>query len=452
MAARLRSPLVLLAVLSVLSFVARVAWLGEPCTSPCRSPKDHVLIFDEVYYVNAARVIDGIAPPPGNHYVGAPAGDDPNSEHPQLVKLVIAGLMKVFGDGPFAWRIGSVVMGSLAILGMFALALAAGAGRWTALGAAALMASDNLLLVAGRIGTLDIYAVTAMIWAAVLYLRRHPLWAGVVLGVGTACKEVTPYALIVLALLEAARWWQGRSAGADGRDGAPGAVRWALARLAGCVAACAGVFVGLLALMDEIAPPYNYSTGIRLKPGPFHHLAHIFSYGTQLSSPHGPQGIASYPWEWLFDFKPIVYLNINPSQPSPGLFNVHPAVHFLGIISPPMLLPAIPALVLAAGAVRGPGWSIDWLRPPARGGTWALGDAPMVGLAWVLGTLGPFALLSLLLQRTSYLYYMVLVMPGVYLALAGLAVRARTHRRTLIAWVVLIVVALVIMYPLTPLP
>ncbi len=59
-----RLPLVLLAVLSVLSFAARIAWIGEPCKQPCNTPNDHLLIFDEAYYVNAARVIDGINPRP----------------------------------------------------------------------------------------------------------------------------------------------------------------------------------------------------------------------------------------------------------------------------------------------------------------------------------------------------------------------------------------------------
>ena len=55
-------PVVLLAVISVLSLGARVAWLGYPCKSPCTTANDHLLIFDEVYYVNAARVIAGIHP------------------------------------------------------------------------------------------------------------------------------------------------------------------------------------------------------------------------------------------------------------------------------------------------------------------------------------------------------------------------------------------------------
>lgn len=167
-------PLALLAVLAVLSLGARAAWLGEPCRVSCHSAADHVLIFDEAYYVNAARVIAGVRPAPGQPYAGAPAGVDPNAEHPQLAKLIIAGSIELLGDGPLAWRLGSLVMGSLAILGLFALVRGAGGGRWLALGACTLMATDNLMLVHGRIGTLDVYALAAMIWGVALYLRGQP--------------------------------------------------------------------------------------------------------------------------------------------------------------------------------------------------------------------------------------------------------------------------------------
>ena len=124
-----RLPLALLAVLCVLSLAARAAWLGGavPLAVPHARPIT-LLIFDERYYVNAARVIAGIQPPAGAPYAGAPLGDDPNAEHPQLAKLIIAGAIELFGDGPFAWRLGSLVFGTLAILGMFALVRAAGGG------------------------------------------------------------------------------------------------------------------------------------------------------------------------------------------------------------------------------------------------------------------------------------------------------------------------------------
>src|ERR1022692_4951684 len=84
-------PVAGLVVVSVLSLTARAAWLSDPCANPCRGPAAHSLIFDEVYYVNAARRIDGIAVPGNQSYAGTPAGQDPNSEHPQFAKLVISG-------------------------------------------------------------------------------------------------------------------------------------------------------------------------------------------------------------------------------------------------------------------------------------------------------------------------------------------------------------------------
>lgn len=435
MAARLREPLVLLAALSVLSLAVRLAWLDEPCRKPCRSASDRVLIFDERYYVNAARVIAGIHPPPGSPYAKAPLGTDPNAEHPQLAKLIIAGSIELFGDGPFAWRIGSIVFGTLALLGCYALARAAGGSRWLALGASALMAADNLLIVHGRIGTLDIYALAAMIWGATLYLRGRPFAAGATIGIGACLKLVAPYVLIALAVLELLRLR------APAR---PRHARWRA--LAACTVTAAVVFLAGLSVLDQIAPPYNVATGRTIAGGPFAHLSHMVSYASAQSSPHGPHGIASYPWQWLGDYKPIVYLNINPAQPAPGLRGIHPAVHFLGMISPPIMLLALPGLLLAAlGLAR---------RLPGPIRRVAPGPSPVatVGLAWFLGTFLPFEALSLFWSRTSYLYYMVIVMPGIYLVVADLVARSGVSRKAIAAWGFTVVVAAVIMYPYTPLP
>jgi predicted membrane-bound dolichyl-phosphate-mannose-protein mannosyltransferase len=422
----------LLAALLLVSLLARLAWIGEPCRSPCRSANDHVLVFDEAYYVNAARAIVGIRPPQGVPYANAPLHVDPNSEHPQLAKLLIAGGIELFGDGPLAWRLPSVLLALVAILGMYAMTRAAGGGPWVALGAAALMAADNLLLVHGRIGTLDIQVVAAMVWGGALYVRGRPLVAGIVIGIGACAKEVAPYALIALAVLEFLRWWRAR-------DDA----RFRLARLGTCVGAAACAFLAVLAILDQIAPPYSPQTGKLVPNGPFGHVERILSYGTQQTSPHGPTGIASYPWDWLVDYKPITYLRVNPARPVPGLTQVHPAVHFLGMISPPILLLALPALVFTA-------WRVA--RPPLRALDASGDEVGVVGLAWFLGTFLPFVALSLIESRTSYLYYMAVVMPGIYLAVADLVRRIGPTRKLVIAWMVCVVAATIVMYPFTPLP
>jgi hypothetical protein len=270
-----------------------------------------------------------------------------------------------------------------------------------------------------------------------LYLRRRPVGAGLLIGVGSCLKLVAPYALLALALLELLRVRE-----------LPG-VR--LARLGPCVASAVAVFIALLALMDRIAPPFDATSAKALGTSPFHHLAHMLSYGAHQTSPHGAQGIASYPWTWLVDVKPITYLNINPARPSPGLYNVHPAAHFIGMISPAIMLLAVPALVwIAWEMLRNRRRSLAGAAPATR--TTLAGEAPAVALAWSLGTFLPFVVLSLAFERTSYIYYMVVVMPGIYLAVALLLARARRRRALIALWAVLLVGTVVAMYPFTPVP
>jgi hypothetical protein len=325
---------------------------------------------------------------------------------------------------------------------MFALVRAAGGGDWVALGAAALMAADNLLLIHGRIATLDVPVLATMLWGAVLYLRGHPIMAGALIGIGTCIKLVAPYALLVLVIVELLRRLT--------RGGGAVSPARVAARVGVCVGTAAAVFVGLLAVLDRVAPPYDSAKAKLLASGPFHHIAHMLSYGASQTSPHGPTGIASYPWAWLVDFKPIVYLNVNPARPSAELYDVHPAVHFLGMISPPIMLLGVPALLLS-------GWRLIslWRRRDARSVDPVAsqsGGVPNLALAWFVGTFTPFLMLSWLLQRTSYLYYMVVVMPAIYLAAADLAYRARRYRKLLALWILLVLAAVIVMYPFTPLP
>ena len=436
----------LLAIVSVISFGARAFFLGEPCQSPCTHANQHTLIFDEAYYVNAARVIAGIHPPAGSHYADAPLGTDPNAEHPQLATLIMAGAIELFGDGPFAWRIGSLIFGTLAILGMYALVRAAGGGPWSALCASTLMACDNLLMVHARIGTLDIYVVAAMIWGVAAYLRNRPVLAGVVLAVASAFKLVAPYAVAVLAVLELGRVLAARRWGDGPEEWRP---RPALMRLVVTTFTGVGVFLAILAVMDQIATPYNDAAAELITGGPFAHLAHMIQYAAQQTSPNGPKGIASYPWNWLIDGKGITYLRINPSLPGDGLFAIHPVSKFLGLISPPVLAVGEIGLLFAL-------WRVVRPARVAPGGPrrWQ-SEQPILAVAWFMGTWTPFALLSLIDQRTSYLYYMVIVMPGLYVAATYLASQLwRLRRRWLdglvILWALGVFVTAVLLYPFVP--
>jgi hypothetical protein len=276
----------------------------------------------------------------------------------------------------------------------------------------------------------------------VAYVRGRPVLAGVVIGVGACAKEIAPYVLVAFALLELFRWWFG----GRGRVHELGA---GAARLAACAIAAAGSFIGLLAVLDRIATPYADASHELITGGAFAHIGHILNYAAQETSPHGPTGIASYPWEWLGDYKPISYLTINPQHPAAGLYHVHPQVHFLGMISPVVLLFALPGLVVAAVAVVQGRWRF---RAGARVEGAAVSELAPLSVAWFLGTFLPFELLSVIYSRTSYLYYMLVAMPGVYLGAAYLIERFRPGRRLVAGAFAAVVAAAVIMFPFTPLP
>jgi hypothetical protein len=157
------------------------------------------------------------------------------------------------------------------------------------------------------------------------------------------------------------------------------------------------------------------------------------------------------------DLKPITYLRINPSLPGNGLFAIHPVSKFLGFVSPPVLAAGVIALPLAAWRVvrlsRVPTTRVSGSAGDRR----MTGDTPLalVGLTWFLGTWIPFALLSLIDQRTSYLYYMVVVMPGLYVLGAWLAslawrLRRRWSRGVVIVWGLTVIASVVLLYPFMP--
>jgi 4-amino-4-deoxy-L-arabinose transferase-like glycosyltransferase len=424
-----RAPLIVLLVIVLYSAGARVFRLGEPCSQPCRTGADHTLIFDEAYYVNAARVIAHINPPDGASYHNAPLGKDPNAEHPQLAKLVIAGGIEVFGDNQWGWRIGSVIFGLIAIVAMYALVRAAGGGPWLAVGAAGVMALDNLALVHGRVATLDIYALAMMLVAATLYLRKHPLLAGAALAVGMGMKEVAIYLALVLVLLELGRAVRDRVNGAAGRRDW---LRRNLRPLVLCGASTLVCALVLLTVMDLLVPAYDTGTKITYDGNPFRHISHIYVYATKLKAVAHATGISSSPWDWLVNQKPIDYARVAVNSVAGGNVTAsRPLIAFRGEMNPFIIFVALPALFAAAAAI--------WRSKD---------EIALVGVAWFLGTFFPFVAEYNFSHRITYLYYMLIVMPGLYLVTSRLFSPRVVGLAATIGWVIALVYGFGHLYPL----
>jgi 4-amino-4-deoxy-L-arabinose transferase-like glycosyltransferase len=427
-----RAPIVALILIVLYSLGARVLYLGEPCSTPCTGATAHTLIFDEAYYVDAARVIDRIRPPAGLQYHDAPLGKDPNAEHPQLAKLAIAAGIELFGDGPAGWRFGSVLFGLIAIVAMYALVRAARGSPWLAVGACAVMALDNLMLVHGRIATLDVYVVASMLVAVTLYLRGAAVLAGVAVGLAACMKEVGLYVLPVLVLLEVIRicWARGAAGGIDA------ALRARVRPLA--IAAGTGLLtlVLVLWLLDVLVPAYDPGTHATYGGSPFSHIGHILSYGFQLKAIPNATGISSMPLQWLLDQKPIDYARVAVNSITGGQVVASRAlVLFRGEVNPFIIFLAIPALFAAAAAA--------WRERD---------DVAALGAAWCVGTFLPFVVQAYALGRISYLYYILIVMPGVYLTTARLFSRSQMPTAATIGWAVALIYGFIELYPVRSLP
>jgi 4-amino-4-deoxy-L-arabinose transferase-like glycosyltransferase len=420
---------VALALVLLCAFGARVFYLGAPCQAPCRTDAQHSLIFDEAYYVNAARVIAGIRPPPGEPYATAPLHKDPNAEHPQLAKLIMAGTIELLGNNPWGWRLGSVIFGMLAIVAMYALVRAARGSPWLAVGAAGVMALDNLALIQSRIGTLDIYYLAAALVAGVLYVRGRSLWAGLALGVAACMKLIALGVLPAFLLLEVfvVAWSRG---GGPGAGMAATARRRVLALLITAGTAAATLLLGVW-LMNLLVPAYDPGSGTTYAGSPFTHISHMLSFASQLRAVPGATGISSGPWQWLLNEKTIDYYRVAVNLVAGGKIVASRALfQATAEVNPFVIFMAIPAVLAAVAAA--------WYERDR---------VAAVGAAWCVGTFIPFVVLADALHRISYIFYVLLVLPGIYLVVARLFSPGRVPRTATLGWVAALIYGFVHLYP-----
>src|SRR5215212_6880228 len=186
----LHQPLLFLLVLA--SLLLRLLWLGLP---------DGALIFDEKYYVNAARMLAGL-PPGQDVFQDKRIGLDPNVEHPPLAKLITAGSIRLLGDNAYGWRMPSVLFGTLAVFLMYRIGRRVSGDPFLGLLAATLLAFDNLAFVQSRIFTLDISMLALLLLGIEQYLYGRPMVAGLALALAALCKLPGAFGLVVLGAYE----------------------------------------------------------------------------------------------------------------------------------------------------------------------------------------------------------------------------------------------------------
>jgi len=124
------------------------------------------MMFDEVHYVPAARMLLALAGPT-------------NVEHPLLGKALIAVGIRMFGDNPIGWRAIATVAGTATVIAAFAFLQLLTDNTRTAATGTLLVVLNQLVFVQARIGMLDAFLGALLLWGLTCLLwamRSPPHW------------------------------------------------------------------------------------------------------------------------------------------------------------------------------------------------------------------------------------------------------------------------------------
>ncbi len=162
------------------------------------------------------RYITALQPPSICMVINGPTIHGPQSPenrayewtHPPLSKLIMAGMMGIFGENSFGWRIGSVVFGTLGIVATAVLAFDLFGSLSLALTAMGLLSLEGLFLTQSRIAMNDSYLVFFMLMTFIAYVRwrkspaslKYLYLTGLSLGLALATKWTALYLFIIIAI------------------------------------------------------------------------------------------------------------------------------------------------------------------------------------------------------------------------------------------------------------
>ena len=395
-------------ILFLVDIILRMVWLDKP---------DGSLIFDEWYYVNAARVILHLPQSLGSNmqppYVNVTQGLDPNHEHPPLAKLLIAFSMWLLGNNGYGWRIPSVVFGSVSILAFYLLMKRISNQDTIPILSAFLFSFDNLVFVHGRIATLDIFSLGFMLLALYWYFSGHSYLSAIGMALSALAKETGIVGFGIIVVVHFVRFTSQRLHGRKWGDFSSWFEKYTLT-----YAVC---FLLLLTIMDR------YWVGFS---NPFDHIRYILNYSAALTSTC-PNGIISCPWQWLLNQITIPYLRVKL-----GFEGVsYVSVSFEGAMNPAISFLTIPALLYC---------SYNYYQ--------RRDDLSLVSLVLFAATYLPFYPAVILGQRVTYLFYFLDAVPAVCAAIAYMIADTKPPKFAITFYLAVVVYIFIVMFPFLRIP
>jgi dolichyl-phosphate-mannose-protein mannosyltransferase len=229
------------------------------------------IIFDEAHYINDARSISENA-------------TDMRPEHPPLGKLIITAGMQIFGDNPWGWRVFPILFGTTTIVLFYFLCRRLGMSNNASNIATFLLAFENMTFVQNHVAMLDVFYLTFMMAAFLLYACRRYISSGVSIGLAALAKLNGLLALPTLVI----HWIFTRERRSI----------WFMLTIIFSIVA----FFELMILCDFVITR-NFST----LTDPIHRVMEMQSLTGSLTFANVDHPAAFPPWQWLIGYKPIAY-------------------------------------------------------------------------------------------------------------------------------------------------
>ena len=398
--------------LFVISAALRLIWLDKP---------PGLLIFDESYYVNVARIILKLPQQPNVFPNAIPGIDSVNQEHPLLAKLLIALSMSIIGDNGWGWRIPSVVFGLLSIFVLYLLLKKTAKSPLIALMGTFLFSFDTLVFVHSRIATLDIFVLGFMLLGFYWYFSNRMNLSALGMSLATLCKISGLYGVLTIGAFHLGRELFSKGRKVDWQNLLSVFEKYAVVYLVS--------FIALMAVLDFFWAGYK---------NPFEHLSHIYSYTFALRAPdvRKPTDIWSYPWEWLMDQVKIHYATVNVSVfADHNVARTYPSVDFIGAMNPTIVFLTIPAMAYNV-----------YRYYETRS------EFSLFMLAWFAMTYLPYFPAAIFGHRIMYIFYFLNTVPAVAASVAGMIVDQKPPRIVVVFYVAAVVIGFYMMFPFKVIP
>ena len=405
----LRSLNFALLILVLAFLVIRLLIINFPSPESGEKYSETGFVFDEVYYVKAARSLI--------------RGEPANNEHPPLVKFFIMAGILFFGDNPIGWRLFSILSSSISIILLYLLTLNLTKSKITSLLAAILFAFDIMAFNIGQIAMLDASSLMFVLIGSIFLIRDKYDLGGVFFGLALLCKVSSLFSLGVLLFLLLKMI---SKRGSSKIEMERLVVRWILlsARI------LLFSFIMFLSGLWIYDVAYNAFNG-----NPLSHIAYILNYHSILKYQDVEEVILPLRWiNPLNPFPPIPYHVVAVREFLNGtLHEFHPIAYY-GIYSPLW-------------------WSI-WIVTPL-----SLKETiknrriqDLFILIWIMTNFLPYVVFAYLLQRWVYPFYFYASLPGLYMGLSYYLTAPKRRRLRIFAILLILlqVVWFIIWFPVKP--